>query len=156
MKWLFLVFRCWSEGWKVSQMWPWSREIYTYLTGYCKDVYSVVCWHILIYCGDYAVKLFCFFLLSNCICSSQAVEVKNDKVNNAVLSVMIGGKKLVIGILTQKTTHILFDLVFEKEFELSHNGKYPVHVCGYTCFIKEGKGNHLSKCGSFFHLLVSF
>ena len=44
----------------------------------------------------------------------------------------VDGKKLVIGTLVQDTIpQISFDLVFEKEFELSHSSKGSVHFIGY-------------------------
>ncbi|XP_043724568.1 histone deacetylase HDT1-like [Telopea speciosissima] len=62
-------------------------------------------------------------------------EVKKDKGNESVpLYVNVGGQKLVIGTLfPEKCTQISFDLVFEKEFELSHNWKNgSVYFIGYT------------------------
>jgi len=52
---------------------------------------------------------------------------------SVVLSVTVGGAKLVIGTLSQdKFPQISFDLVFDKEFELSHSGtKANVHFIGY-------------------------
>lgn len=50
-----------------------------------------------------------------------------------VLTVTVDGTKLVIGTLSQeKFPQISFDLVFEREFEISHNGtKGTVHFVGY-------------------------
>ncbi|CAK9314337.1 unnamed protein product [Citrullus colocynthis] len=62
-----------------------------------------------------------------CVHLSQATlgELKKDKANEHVtLFVKINDQKLVLGILSaEKFPQISFDLVFEKEFELSHNGK---------------------------------
>lgn len=53
----------------------------------------------------------------------------------------VGDQKIVIGILSsEKCTHMSLDLVFEKEFELSHNWKHgSVYFCGYftTAFEEE-------------------
>lgn len=61
-------------------------------------------------------------------------ELKKDKANEHVtLFVKINGQKLVLGILSaEKFPQISFDLVFEKEFELSHNGKNgSIYCLGY-------------------------
>ncbi|XP_055961591.1 histone deacetylase HDT2-like [Mercurialis annua] len=61
-------------------------------------------------------------------------EVKKDKGNDSViLSVKVGDKKIVIGTLSsEKFPHLTFDLVFDQDFELSHNGKHgSVYFCGY-------------------------
>ncbi|KAK6942662.1 hypothetical protein RJ641_028039 [Dillenia turbinata] len=52
-------------------------------------------------------------------------EAKKDKGNDSIcLFVKTGDKKLVLGILSaDKFPQISFDLVFEKNFELSHNWK---------------------------------
>ncbi|KAG7010689.1 Histone deacetylase HDT1 [Cucurbita argyrosperma subsp. argyrosperma] len=52
-------------------------------------------------------------------------EIKKDKANeNVTIFLKIGDQKLVLGILSaEKFPQLSFDLVFEKEFELSHNGK---------------------------------
>ncbi|OVA04641.1 zinc finger protein [Macleaya cordata] len=52
-------------------------------------------------------------------------EVKKDKGNDSILlHVKIDGQKLVVGTLSaDNCTHISYDLVFEKEFELSHSWK---------------------------------
>lgn len=52
---------------------------------------------------------------------------------SVLLTVTLDGKKLVIGTLSQdKFPQISFDLVFEREFELSHNcTKGSVHFIGY-------------------------
>ncbi|KAJ8641295.1 hypothetical protein MRB53_017989 [Persea americana] len=67
-------------------------------------------------------------------------EVKKDKGSDFVpLSVKVGDQKIVIGILSsEKCTHMSLDLVFEKEFELSHNWKHgSVYFCGYYTTIGE-------------------
>ncbi|WZY75362.1 hypothetical protein YC2023_021746 [Brassica napus] len=63
---------------------------------------------------------------------SQASLDKGKKGEAALLYVTVDGKKLVIGTLVQDTIpQISFDLVFEKEFELSHSSKGSVHFIGY-------------------------
>eukprot|EP00262_Sarcandra_glabra_P007064 TRINITY_DN1962_c1_g2_i1.p1 TRINITY_DN1962_c1_g2~~TRINITY_DN1962_c1_g2_i1.p1 ORF type:complete len:326 (+),score=95.91 TRINITY_DN1962_c1_g2_i1:52-978(+) len=67
-------------------------------------------------------------------------EVKKDKGNVSIpIFVKFGGQKLVLGTLSpEKCSHISFDLVFEKEFELSHNWKNgSVYFCGYKTIIPE-------------------
>ncbi|XBJ28404.1 hypothetical protein VPH35_005514 [Triticum aestivum] len=61
-------------------------------------------------------------------------EVKKD--DKATMFVKIGDQKLAIGTLsTDKFPQIQFDLVFEKEFELSHNSKTSsVFFSGYKVF----------------------
>ncbi|CAL5331927.1 unnamed protein product [Camellia sinensis] len=58
-------------------------------------------------------------------------EGKKGKGNDIVpLQVNINGKKLVLGSLSAgKFPQVSFDLVFEKEFELSHGS---VYFCGYS------------------------
>jgi nucleophosmin 1 len=61
-------------------------------------------------------------------------ETKKDKGNDSVvLTLKIGDQKLVLGMLSMdKIPQLSFDLVFEKEFELSHNWKNgSVYFCGY-------------------------
>ncbi|CAI0408109.1 unnamed protein product [Linum tenue] len=61
-------------------------------------------------------------------------ECKKDKGNGSVsLSVKVGGKKLVLGTLyPEKVPQLQFDLVFERDFELSHTGKNgSVYFMGY-------------------------
>ncbi|KAH7542037.1 hypothetical protein FEM48_Zijuj02G0030900 [Ziziphus jujuba var. spinosa] len=52
-------------------------------------------------------------------------ETKKDKGNDSVLlNLKVGDQKLVLGLLSlEKIPQLSFDLVFEKEFELSHNWK---------------------------------
>ncbi|CAL5357149.1 unnamed protein product [Camellia sinensis] len=62
-------------------------------------------------------------------------EGKKGKGNDIVpLWVNINGKKLVLGSLSaEKFPQVSFDLVFEKEFELSHDWKDgSVYFCGYS------------------------
>ncbi|XP_058108545.1 histone deacetylase HDT1-like isoform X5 [Magnolia sinica] len=65
-------------------------------------------------------------------------EVKkgNDPI---LIYVNVNGQKLVLGTLSpEKCTHISLDLVFEKEFELSHNWKNGiVYFCGYKTMMME-------------------
>lgn len=60
-------------------------------------------------------------------------EVKKDKSESACLSVSIDGKKLVLGTLnSDKVPQQQFDLVFDRDFELSHNLKNgSVYFFGY-------------------------
>ncbi|CAH8357549.1 unnamed protein product [Eruca vesicaria subsp. sativa] len=64
---------------------------------------------------------------------SQASLDKGKKGETAFLYVTVDGKKLVIGTLSQgNIPQISFDLVFEKEFELSHSLESgSVHFVGY-------------------------
>lgn len=75
-------------------------------------------------------------------------ETKKDKGNDSVvLNLKIGDQKLVLGMLSmEKFPQLSFDLVFEKEFELSHNWKNgSVHFCGYqTPFGDEEYPSHCS------------
>ncbi|XP_065867698.1 histone deacetylase HDT1 isoform X3 [Euphorbia lathyris] len=66
-------------------------------------------------------------------------ESKKEKGNESVvLSLKIDGKKIVLGHLsTEKTPQLSFDLVFEKEVELSHNSKNSVFFCGYQSLPQE-------------------
>ena len=72
-----------------------------------------------------------------------------SKGNDAVyLNLKVDDKKFVIGNLSSdKNPQMQFDLVFEKDFELSHNWKHgSIYFCGYqtaygeqypcfTCFL---------------------
>lgn len=66
-------------------------------------------------------------------------EAKKDKNEAVLLSVNIDGKKIVLGTLSfDKCPQISYDLVFEKEFELSHNWKNgSVYFCGYKAEMQE-------------------
>ncbi|KAK9665983.1 hypothetical protein RND81_14G151200 [Saponaria officinalis] len=58
-------------------------------------------------------------------------ESKKDK-ETVIVHVKVGDKKLVLGMLSQETPHLSFDLVFDEEFEISHNWKNgSVHLLGY-------------------------
>ncbi|VVB16814.1 unnamed protein product [Arabis nemorensis] len=65
--------------------------------------------------------------------SQASLDFKGKKGESALLFVKVDGKKLVIGSLSQeKCPQITFDLVFEKEFELSHSlERGNVHFLGY-------------------------
>ncbi|NP_001312463.1 histone deacetylase HDT1-like [Nicotiana tabacum] len=60
-------------------------------------------------------------------------ELKKDKAQSVCLSVNIDGKKLVLGTLSSdKVPQQQFDLVFDRDFELSHNWKSgSVYFFGY-------------------------
>lgn len=60
-------------------------------------------------------------------------ESKNKANDSVPLHLKFGDQKLVLGTLSQeKFPQLSFDLVFEKEFELSHNWKQgSVYFCGY-------------------------
>ncbi|KAH0755064.1 hypothetical protein KY290_025334 [Solanum tuberosum] len=60
-------------------------------------------------------------------------ELKKDKSESVCLSVNIDGKKLVLGTLSsEKVPQQQFDLVFDRDFELSHNLKSgSVYFFGY-------------------------
>lgn len=61
-------------------------------------------------------------------------ELKKDKSKESVtIFLKIDEQKLVLGILSaEKFPQLSFDLVFEKEFELSHNGKSgSIYCMGY-------------------------
>uniref|UniRef100_A0A3Q7HYW7 C2H2-type domain-containing protein n=1 Tax=Solanum lycopersicum TaxID=4081 RepID=A0A3Q7HYW7_SOLLC len=71
-------------------------------------------------------------------------ELKKDKSESACLSVNIDGKKLVLGTLnSEKVPQQQFDLVFDKDFELSHNLKsgsiyfsFDVKFCVFVSLTK--------------------
>ncbi|KAK9123982.1 hypothetical protein Sjap_013584 [Stephania japonica] len=74
-------------------------------------------------------------------------EVKKDKANeSAVIYVKVGEQKLVIGTLTpDKCATLSYDLVFEKEFEISHNWKHgSVYFCGYKTYMDEEENSGFS------------
>lgn len=58
---------------------------------------------------------------------------------NVVVSVKAGDKKVVIGTLSaEKHPQIMYDLIFEKEFELSHSSKTAsVFLCGYRTLMPD-------------------
>ncbi|KAK4763130.1 hypothetical protein SAY86_008898 [Trapa natans] len=74
-------------------------------------------------------------------------ESKNSKANDSVpISVNFDGKKLVLGTLSPDLfPQLAFDLVFEKDFELSHNWKHgSIFFCGYTTIV-QGEDDDLSE-----------
>ncbi|XP_073116971.1 histone deacetylase HDT2 [Elaeis guineensis] len=67
-------------------------------------------------------------------------EVKKDKGNeNVPIFVKFNDQKLVLGTLSaEKCAQISYDLVFEKEFELSHSSKnVSVYFCGYKTVVAD-------------------
>ncbi|KAK4286376.1 hypothetical protein QN277_002937 [Acacia crassicarpa] len=71
-------------------------------------------------------------------------ETKKDKgAEPVVLYLKFGDQKLVLGTLSKDNfPQISFDLVLEKEFELSHNSKnVSVFFCGYKAEIPEEEGD---------------
>lgn len=60
-------------------------------------------------------------------------EAKTKGNESVPLHLKFGDQKLVLGTLSlEKFPQLSFDLVFEKEFELSHNWKQgSVYFCGY-------------------------
>ena len=67
-------------------------------------------------------------------CQACLGEIKKDKGNEFVrVYVQINGQKFVIGMLSlERLPHLNLDLVFEDEFELSHDLKQgSVHFAGY-------------------------
>ncbi|XP_008803803.2 histone deacetylase HDT2-like isoform X2 [Phoenix dactylifera] len=67
-------------------------------------------------------------------------ELKKDKGNeNVPIFVKLNDKKLVLGTLSaEKSAQISYDLVFEKEFELSHSSKNTsVFFCGYKTVVAD-------------------
>lgn len=89
-------------------------------------------------------------------------EVKKDKGSEPVhLFAKVDDKKFVIGILSsEKFPQISFDLVFEKEFELSHNWKNgSVYFTGYRSSISNGypfvnSFEFVNVCHVFFEICV--
>lgn len=74
---------------------------------------------------------------------SQASLGESKGKENVPLSVKINDQKLVIGTLSaDKCTQISLDLVFEKEFELSHTSKNTsVHFCGYKSAMQDDQSD---------------
>ncbi|GAA0144893.1 hypothetical protein LIER_36034 [Lithospermum erythrorhizon] len=60
-------------------------------------------------------------------------EVKANKTESVNLFINVDGKKLVLGtLLSDKLPQQLFDLVFDRDFELSHNSKSgSIYFFGY-------------------------
>ncbi|XP_011625987.1 histone deacetylase HDT2 [Amborella trichopoda] len=74
-------------------------------------------------------------------------ESKKDKGGDYVpLFLKFGDQKIVIGSLSsEKLPQLSFDLVFQKEFELSHNWKHgSIFFCGYKTVIQEGESSDFS------------
>ncbi|EOA24601.1 hypothetical protein CARUB_v10017869mg [Capsella rubella] len=60
-------------------------------------------------------------------------ECKNKKEETVAVHVKFGDKKLLLGTLsTVNIPQIFCDLVFQNDFEISHNGNGSVHFVGYT------------------------
>lgn len=100
----------------------------------CSILYSI-CVVIAVWCKFY-------FILQACL-----AEVNKDKGTEPVhLYAKIGDQKLVIGILSHdKFPQISVDLIFDAEFELSHNWKNgSVHFTGYKALIPSESGESLA------------
>jgi hypothetical protein len=71
-------------------------------------------------------------------------ESKNKGNESVPLYLKFGDQKLVLGTLSQeKFPQLSFDLVFEKEFELSHSWKQgSVFFCGYRADSPEEYPSH--------------
>lgn len=63
-----------------------------------------------------------------------------------LLSVKVADKKFVLGTLSmEKIPQLTFDLVFEKEFELTHNWKHgSIYLCGYQTYVGDQEEDDLS------------
>ncbi|KAK9676895.1 hypothetical protein RND81_11G108400 [Saponaria officinalis] len=58
-------------------------------------------------------------------------DIKKD-IETVTIHAKVGDKKWVLGTLNQKTPRLSFDLVFDEDFELSHNWKNgSIHFLGY-------------------------
>ncbi|KAH9608486.1 hypothetical protein KSS87_011269 [Heliosperma pusillum] len=58
-------------------------------------------------------------------------DTKKDK-ETVIVQVKTSDKKLVMGLLSQDTPQLSFDLVFDEDFEISHNWKNgSIHLMGY-------------------------
>lgn len=70
---------------------------------------------------------------------SQACLGESKSKEQVFLYVKVGNQKLVLGTLSsEKFPQASFDLVFDKDFELSHSGKQgSVYVTGYTSLLPE-------------------
>jgi Nucleoplasmin-like domain len=78
------------------------------------------------------------------ISSTKASLGETKKTNeNVPLFVKCDDKKLVVGTLSgDKCAQIQYDLVFEKEFELSHSSKnVSVYFCGYKTIVADDPEN---------------
>ncbi|KAL9244572.1 hypothetical protein vseg_018339 [Gypsophila vaccaria] len=64
-------------------------------------------------------------------------DIKKDT-ETVTVHVKVGDKKLVMGMLSNKTPQLSFDLVFDEDFEISHNWKNgSVHLLGYQAEIDD-------------------
>lgn len=70
-------------------------------------------------------------------------ETKNKGTESIILSVKIDDKKFVLGNLSlDKIPQLTFDLVFEKDFELSHTWKHgSIYLCGYQTYAGDNEGD---------------
>jgi hypothetical protein len=78
-------------------------------------------------------------------------EIKKGKESETTpLFVTVNGQKLVVGHLSpEKFPSEPFDLVFETDFEISHNSKNgSVHFTGYTSEVPEEEGDCFDCCES--------
>ncbi|XP_044504310.1 histone deacetylase HDT1-like isoform X2 [Mangifera indica] len=78
-------------------------------------------------------------------------ESKKDKGHDSVpLFVKFGDQKLVLGtLITDTIPQLSFDLVFQKEFELSHNWKNgSVYFCGYQTPLPQDSSDEFDMEGS--------
>lgn len=76
-----------------------------------------------------------FCCVETCVIQVALGDVKNVKSANRVpVRMTVDGKKFVIGTLSaEKVPQISFDLVLNKDFELSHDWKEgSIYFCGYT------------------------
>jgi nucleophosmin 1 len=93
---------------------------------------------------------------------SQAALGESKKGNECVpLFVKFDEKKLVLGTLSpENIPQLSFDLVFEKEFELSHNWKKgSVFFCGYQVIPDDdasGESQHILTICHFLALFFKF
>lgn len=71
-------------------------------------------------------------------------EVKKDN-EHVTLYVKVEDKKFVLGILSQNNPQLSFDLVFDKDFEISHSAKNgSVHLLGYQSELPDGEFSDFS------------
>lgn len=84
---------------------------------------------------NYVMQLMYFCCVETCVIQVALGDVKNVKSANRVpVRMTVDGKKFVIGTLSaEKVPQISFDLVLNKDFELSHDWKEgSIYFCGYT------------------------
>ncbi|KAH9617019.1 hypothetical protein KSS87_009211 [Heliosperma pusillum] len=73
-------------------------------------------------------------------------DIKKDN-EPVIIHVKAGDKKLVMGILSQKTPQLSFDLVFDTDFEISHNWKNgTIHLMGYQSELGESYPFYHTSC----------